>query len=86
MKASKSESSTRRAMRLHEALDYPCPYCGAQPREFCATAKGENTYEHTARLILRNLVEGPRGPDRADDSRVARLARKLRAGGLPSRS
>lgn len=86
MKASKGESGTRRAMRLHEALDYPCPYCGAKPREFCSTAKGEDTYEHTARIILRNLVEGPRGPDRADTSRVAQLARRLRLAGMANRS
>lgn len=86
MKASKGESSTRRAMRLHEALAFPCPYCGAKPQEFCSTAKGEDTYEHTARLILRNFVEGARGPDRGDQSRVARLARRLRAGGMATKS
>lgn len=66
-------------MRLHEAIDYPCPYCGAKPNELCSTAKGTETYEHTARMILRNHVESERGPERGDNSRIARLARTLRA-------
>ncbi len=78
MKLPRQESSTRRAMRLHEGLDYPCPFCGAKPGELCSTAKGVDTYEHTARLILRNLVEADRPPDRSDTSRTAQLARKLR--------
>lgn len=79
MKPPKKESQTRRVMRLHEAIEYPCPYCGAKQGEPCSTAHGVETYEHTARLILRNLVEGQNGPDRSDNSRVARLARTLRA-------
>ncbi len=70
-------------MRLHEALDYPCPYRGAKPKELCATANGTPTYEHTARIILRNYVEADNGPDRKDNSRVARLARTLRAARRP---
>jgi hypothetical protein len=66
-------------MRLHEALDYPCPYCGAKPQEMCCTANGTATYEHTARIILRNFVEADRPPDKKDNSRTARLARTLRA-------
>lgn len=79
MKPPQKESATRRAMRLHEAIEYPCPYCGAKSDEPCSTANGDETYEHTARLILRNLVEAKNPPDRADNSRVARLARTLRA-------
>jgi hypothetical protein len=66
-------------MRLHEALDFPCPYCGAKPQEMCYTANETQTYEHTARIILRNLVEADQPPDRKDNSRTARLARTLRA-------
>lgn len=78
MKNPRQESQTRRVMRLHEALDYPCPYCGAEAHELCSTAKGLQTYEHTARLILRNLVEADGPPDKADASRAAKMARKLR--------
>ncbi|MDP2356721.1 MAG: hypothetical protein Q8M31_11760 [Beijerinckiaceae bacterium] len=78
MKSPRQESRTRRVMRLHEALDYPCPFCGAKARELCSTANGVDTYEHTARLILRNLVEADSPPDRSDTSRAAQLARKLR--------
>jgi hypothetical protein len=78
MKLRRPESLTRRVMRLHVGVDYPCPFCGAKARELCSTAKGEDTYEHTARLILRNLVEADRPPDRSDTSRAAQLARKLR--------
>ena len=79
MKQPEKESATRRAMRLHEAIEFPCPYCGAKRDEPCSTANGDETYEHTARLILRNLVEAKNPPDRTDNSRVARLARTLRA-------
>ena len=82
MKPPKKESQTRRVMRLHEAIEYPCPYCGAKQSEPCSTANGDDTYEHTARIILRNLVESENGPDRADSSRTARLARMLRASRL----
>lgn len=81
MVASLSENGRLRLRRLHEALAYPCPFCGAKPGELCETAKGTPTYEHTARLILRGYVEDGAGPAASDASRIARLARKIRSEG-----
>ncbi len=72
MKTPRQESQTRRVIRLHEALGYPGPFCGAKAHELCSTAKGVDTCEHTARLILRNLVEADSPPEKSDASHIQR--------------